>query len=219
VSWSYHCNDHQYHDIPYPGITGKHQLNNAASAICAVNCLESILPVNEDKIISAITNTSLAGRFEMVSEQPCIYLDVGHNPASSRVLRQILDGLCLEGRFIGVLALQKNREISPFIRPLIDVFSIWHVADMANSMGHSAECLANVIREDDPGGEVHEHVRIADAVNRALQDAGANDCIIILGHFIQLAKQGLHCMYNGLIDRREFLRWITVCAYYTWPGD
>jgi len=206
--WTYQCGDYQYSDVPIPGITGTHQLNNAASAICAVNCLESMLPVNEDTIKSAIANTHLTGRFETVSRQPCIIMDVGHNPASSSALREMLDGIGLKGRFIGVLALQKNREISPFIRPLADVFSIWHVAEMKNAMGHPAHDLATAIRNDDPAGEVYEHAYVAEAMRQAQQDVDEHDCIIVLGSFytVSEARAALHvsCADEG----RESLRWM-----------
>ncbi|RLC08500.1 MAG: bifunctional folylpolyglutamate synthase/dihydrofolate synthase, partial [Deltaproteobacteria bacterium] len=82
TSWAYHCGLAHYTNLPLPGIAGVHQLNNAAAAICAVDCLQHKLTVNESSIKSAIANSRLPGRFEKVSDQPVVYLDVAHNPAA-----------------------------------------------------------------------------------------------------------------------------------------
>jgi dihydrofolate synthase/folylpolyglutamate synthase len=187
-SWAYHFGRHQYGDLPLPGIAGAHQLKNAAAAICAVNCLESRLPVKEGIIKSAIANTRLVGRFEKVSEQPPIYLDVGHNPAASSALREMLGCLGVEGNVVGVMALQKNREIEPFIQPLVDVISIWHVANMANGMGHEAVNLAGSITKMNPEAQVRQHVKIADAIGQAQQDADERSCIIVFGSFYTVSE-------------------------------
>jgi len=192
--WVYHFGNHEYSDLPCPGITGEHQLKNAAAAICAVNCLESRLPVNGSNIKTAIAGTRLAGRFEKVGELPLIYLDVGHNPAASLSLREMLDSLNIEGQIIALLALQKNREIEPVIQPLVDVIGRWHVADMKNGMGHQAVDLAEAITKVNPGGQVRKHLHIADALDLVLQDASELDCIIVFGSFytVSEARAALH---------------------------
>jgi dihydrofolate synthase/folylpolyglutamate synthase len=193
-SWAYRFGRHQYGELPLPGIAGAHQLKNAAAAICAVNCLESRLPVKEGIIKSAIANTRLVGRFEKVSEQPSIYLDVGHNPAASSALREILGSLSVKGSVIGVIALQKNREIEPFIQPLVDVISIWHVANMANGMGHEVANLAGSIIKMNPEAQVREHLKVVDALDHAQRDAGEYDCIMVFGSFytVSEARAALH---------------------------
>lgn len=84
-SWRYSDGVGTY-QLPIPALKGAYQLNNAASAICAVDTLQSRLPVSSAHIASAMRQVSLAGRFQTVSTSPHVILDVAHNPHAARAL-------------------------------------------------------------------------------------------------------------------------------------
>lgn len=77
----------RYNEIIYPYIefplSGNYQLKNINTFIHAVELLNSILKIKEDKLAQAIQNwienTQLMGRWQQISEKPQIICDVGHN--------------------------------------------------------------------------------------------------------------------------------------------
>lgn len=77
----------RYNEIIYPyiefPISGNYQLKNINTFIHAVELLNSILKIKEDKLAQAIQNwienTQLMGRWQQISEKPQIICDVGHN--------------------------------------------------------------------------------------------------------------------------------------------
>lgn len=63
-------------------LPGEHQVRNAATAIAALEELET----PPEAIVNGIARTSWPGRLETVSAKPHIILDGAHNPAGARVL-------------------------------------------------------------------------------------------------------------------------------------
>ncbi|MCW8962868.1 MAG: bifunctional tetrahydrofolate synthase/dihydrofolate synthase [Gammaproteobacteria bacterium] len=187
-SWDYSDSSKSYWHLPLPGLPGRHQLKNAAAAICAVNRLALRLPVDETAIRSALLNTGLAGRFEKIREHPDIYLDVAHNPAAAQALSRIIGSANAAGRWIAILALQRNRDPLAFITPLMDEISVWYVTEMSNGLGHSARTLADAITECRPGTPVRQIPKIDLAITDAQQDAGEQDHIIVLGSFFTVSE-------------------------------
>lgn len=186
--WQYHYFDQTYTDLPFPGIPGEHQLKNAAAAICAVNCLESRLPVSESSICAALLNTRLSGRFEKVCSQPDIYLDVAHNPAAAQVLSQMIEKLNTSGRWIAILALQCNREPEPFLAPLLNIIDVWYVTGISGDLGHPTAKLAKAVREGRFDVPVRQMPHIREAIQDAAMIADNRDHVIVLGSFYAVSE-------------------------------
>jgi dihydrofolate synthase/folylpolyglutamate synthase len=77
------------------GLTGPHQIANAACAVEAMWRLrsgdypqldEEFYFIPDDAIVSGLKNTVWPGRFEILSEKPLIVLDGAHNPAGTKML-------------------------------------------------------------------------------------------------------------------------------------
>jgi len=186
--WQYSYSGHTYANLPFPAIPGDHQLKNAAAAICVIDCLASRLPVEEDSIHVALLKTRLVGRFEKIREHPDIYLDVAHNPAAAQALSMIIGSASTTGRWIAILALQRNRDPLAFITPLMDEISVWYVTEMSNGLGHSASTLADAITECRSGTPVRQIPNIDLAITDAQQDADEQDHIIVLGSFFTVSE-------------------------------
>jgi dihydrofolate synthase/folylpolyglutamate synthase len=186
--WDYRDATSSYDDLPLPVIPGDHQLNNAAAAICVTGCLQSSLPVEESSIRQGLVTSSLSGRFEQVDELPAIYCDVAHNPAASLALHQLMNDRPIKGRWIAVMALQRNREITTFVSPLLDNFASWHVTALANGMGHTPSDLADTIKANRSDAEVSVHSNLQGALKLARQQASIHDSIIIFGSFFIVSE-------------------------------
>jgi dihydrofolate synthase/folylpolyglutamate synthase len=169
-------------------MAGPHQLNNAAAAITAVECLHDTLPVAEDCIRQGLSDTALSGRFEQVATAPAIYLDVAHNPAAALELHGILQGLKGMGRLIAVFAMQSSRQVKPFIAPLINDYNQWCVAPLANGLGYNASQLESVLEAQASGASICSCASVASALQTAREGAGKDDIIVVFGSFYTVAE-------------------------------
>jgi len=68
-------------------LPGEHQVENARTAIAALQCLG----VAPEAVRQGIAQTTWPGRLERVSANPAIVLDGAHNPAGARALAAYLD--------------------------------------------------------------------------------------------------------------------------------
>ena len=64
------------------GLTGPHQISNAACAVATMRQLE----ISDSAITGGLAETVWPGRFEILSEKPLIVLDGAHNPAGVKML-------------------------------------------------------------------------------------------------------------------------------------
>ncbi|OGQ48317.1 MAG: hypothetical protein A2W63_05185 [Deltaproteobacteria bacterium RIFCSPLOWO2_02_44_9] len=72
-------------------LLGKHQLQNAACALAALEVLEEDgYDITESAVRKGLKNIFWPGRLEIVSKRPLIVLDCAHNPAGAAVLRDAL---------------------------------------------------------------------------------------------------------------------------------
>ncbi|MEN6559367.1 MAG: folylpolyglutamate synthase/dihydrofolate synthase family protein [Acidobacteriota bacterium] len=64
-----------------PGLAGRHQGANAATAIAAAEVLSRVWrPIDKGKILEAVRETRWEGRLETVRRRPLVLLDGAHNP-------------------------------------------------------------------------------------------------------------------------------------------
>lgn len=93
---------------------GAHQCANAATAMAAIDALiESGLPLREEAIGPGLSRLAIPGRFEVLSSDPRVILDVAHNPASFEALAATLDAVLPpsgRGRRILVFAVSRDKD-------------------------------------------------------------------------------------------------------------
>lgn len=69
------------------GLEGWFQVNNAALAVAAADCLVQIgFPVTEEAIRSGLAEVRWPGRMDTVSSEPDVLVDAAHNPAAVEVV-------------------------------------------------------------------------------------------------------------------------------------
>jgi dihydrofolate synthase / folylpolyglutamate synthase len=74
------------------GLRGRHQAENAASAIEAAELLNDLgFATPREAVIRGLREVSWPGRLEFIEDRPSLLLDGAHNPAGARALRAYLD--------------------------------------------------------------------------------------------------------------------------------
>jgi dihydrofolate synthase / folylpolyglutamate synthase len=173
--------------LPLLALQGDFQLNNAACAICAVQNLNHLLPVDLSSIGSALESVKLLGRFYTLSEAPKVIVDVAHNPQAAKSLAQNLAHNPCSGRTIGVFAMLADKDIAHVILELSSYISIWYLADTNNLRGAKAKDLQIYLQSETENGLTKCFENVASALRAACLEVRKNDRIIVFGSFYTVA--------------------------------
>ena len=169
---------------------GKFQANNFLIAYE----IAKIYGISDEIIQKGLDEISLAGRFEIFSQNPTTILDVAHNNDSVRVLLENLDELFKNDEVIFILSilgtkdianvfeqiLEKNYKI--FITSLKEVTYGLSASEIKKNLENSNILTNNIIFEDN----------ILDAYNQAkemvLEKNSRYKAIVVCGSFYEIAK-------------------------------
>ncbi|CNI66047.1 bifunctional tetrahydrofolate synthase/dihydrofolate synthase [Yersinia vastinensis] len=174
-NWSWQCDDRQWQNLPLPNVP----LANAATALAVLHY--SGLPLSEDAIRQGLLAASLPGRFQIVSEQPRLILDVAHNPHAARYLTDRLAQLSKQGKVRAVIGMLSDKDIAGTLACLSEQVDEWYCAPLEGPRGASAEQLAEHLAQSRQFSDVET------AWRQAMQDAGPRDVVIVCGSFHTVA--------------------------------
>ncbi|MBI5695000.1 MAG: bifunctional folylpolyglutamate synthase/dihydrofolate synthase [Nitrospirae bacterium] len=182
-------------------LIGDHQLENAATAACALSVMsERSTAVGADAIRTGFAATRWEGRLEVVSERPMLVLDGAHNTASAERLAEALAGP-FAGRYkrlilvVGVLADKDFKKMLGLLTPFADTVVLTK-ADYERAVPESE------LRDALGGGwEVIMKTPVSDALAWALANAGPEDMVLVTGslYVVGEAKAWLE-------EREQFLK-------------
>lgn len=136
-------------DLPdVVSLYGSHQRRNAACALMAINCLQTMLPVAAEQRRLGLARVRLAGRFERCDRQGVTsILDVAHNPAAAVALCQTLQSQYPDAQVHCVFAVLADKDIGALVRALMPVVKCWYCADLTIPRAAKSRQLAqHVIR-------------------------------------------------------------------------
>ena len=163
-----------------PSLPGRFQLENALSAAAAARVLAARgVPVSDSDLEQGIAGTVWPGRIEKVHARPDVYLDGAHNPSAARELARFL-GEQFAGRRIflvfGALRDKAVDEISGILFP--------HAAEVIFTEPDTSRAISSAQLAEISGHHAARFEivpRAADALDRALARAAADDVIFIAG--------------------------------------
>lgn len=133
------------------GMLGSHQLLNAAVAVGAIRELARLgLDIQEGALGSAIADTRVAGRLEMVSTDPLILLDGAHNELGARQLSEAIKHLFPSRPLTLVCGISKDKPAAAILSLLGPLATEVVTTEPSSSRlgcwrAHElADCLANL---------------------------------------------------------------------------
>lgn len=173
--------------LPLLALHGDFQLNNAACAICAVQHLNSRLPIPLDNIGEALKSVTLLGRFYQLNVNPTVIVDVAHNPQAAESLAQNLKKNACKGSTLGVFAMLADKDIEHVVSALVPHISFWYLADTHNARGAKAQDLQIHLKLQNNKGLTKCFDSVASALRSAYIEADKNDRIIVFGSFYTVA--------------------------------
>ncbi len=185
-SWQYSASDVQL-QLPKLGLSGDFQLNNAACAVRAVLHLNQILPTLQANIHAALSEVNLTGRFQQISTNPTIIVDVAHNPHAAKSLAHNLQAAPCAGRTLAVFAMLRDKDIEGVISELAAHIDVWYAADNHSARGAKASDLQRLLIKQDVKSLIQLFADVSAAIDSACKNAAKNDRIIVFGSFYTVA--------------------------------
>lgn len=174
------------YSLPIPSLRGNKQLQNASACLAALDTMHELLQISMSDIRQGLLKATVPGRFQVVSTQPMIILDVAHNPAAAAVLAQNLAATPCAGRTYAVFSMLQDKDIQGVVQKLKDEIDVWLLfpiqSPRAATVEHIAEEIGNAGFSDINQSICHFSDGI-EAFAFACEQASKNDRICIFGSF------------------------------------
>lgn len=184
--------NHNRNALPLPALRGSYQLNNAACALAAIECLHTRLPIDVGAIKRGLLLAENTGRFQVLPGRPLTVLDVGHNPHAAKALRQSLMALPFAQHRIAVFSILADKDIDGVLSCLKDQFDEWYIAPLHLPRGMTASQLHDKLAEHQIA-QIKIFENVGEACQAALSAATENDRIVAFGSFHTVAEAMAVC--------------------------
>lgn len=166
-------------------LMGEYQYNNLITASVALDVLDKLTPLTISRraylegLQSVSRSTSLAGRWQVLSAEPYMVCDTGHNAHGIKYVAKQLQGLAERySKLYCVVGFAKEKNLDEVL-PLLPTQAYYIFTQASSPRALPAVSLAEQAAEFGLKGEVVTNV--ADAIALAQEKATAKDAIFIGG--------------------------------------
>ena len=173
--------------VEFP-LLGYYQKKNLATVICAVEILKEKFNIEKKDIVNGlefvVKNTNLMGRWQILSRQPLVIADTGHNVGGIKeIVMQLSDMTFRKLHF--VLGCVNDKDIDGILH-LLPHYAEYYFCKADIPRGLDANILADKALEAGLRGNVYESVQ--QAYNSALNNAHFDDVVFIGGSNFTVAE-------------------------------
>lgn len=161
-------------------LTGKHQIYNFSTAISAINTLkQNGWDIPMQSMLKGIEGLKMPARTEIVSKNPLVIIDGGHNPEGVDALCLTLKKFCKDKNIIAVFGMMGDKDVSYCVEQLAPLCSKIYTTTPSNPRAMPAKELAKLVKPYCAKTKaVNDYGK---AYEKALKKAEANDVVIVCG--------------------------------------
>ncbi len=161
-------------------LLGDHQLQNAVTALTALEVLRKKgFRITLEHMRSGLARVAFPARLELLSRRPVVLLDGAHNPGGAAVLAEALRKYLSGKKIIAIMGMMADKDRLPVFEKLMPLFSEVFACMPSNPRALSAAALASEVRNF--GLRANIASTPAEALERALGEAGEGDAVVICG--------------------------------------
>lgn len=120
---------------------------------------------------------------QVLQHKPCIILDVAHNPHSAAYLVEQIQLKYSNRRVRTVVAMLHDKDIQATLDTLSSVADEWYPASLNGPRAANADELCQFLPDNVKTFSTPTH-----AFTTALEDAEANDVILVVGSFLTVGE-------------------------------
>ncbi|MCR5036043.1 MAG: bifunctional folylpolyglutamate synthase/dihydrofolate synthase [Bacteroidales bacterium] len=173
--------------VEFP-LLGYYQKKNLATVICAVEILKEKFNIEKKDIINGlefvVKNTNLMGRWQVLSRQPLVIADTGHNVGGIKeITTQLSDMVFRKLHF--VLGCVNDKDIDGILN-LLPQYAEYYFCKADIPRGLDANILADKALQVGLRGNVYESVQ--QAYHSALNNAHFDDVVFVGGSNFTVAE-------------------------------
>jgi dihydrofolate synthase/folylpolyglutamate synthase len=193
---------HRYEKVRL-GLRGRHQIDNAAVAIC----LAELLRIPHPEIVRGLENAQHPGRLELIDYQPAFLLDGAHNPAGCRSLREYLDEFAPRPLTL-VFGAMRDKQLEEIGEILFSVADVLILTPVENVRSASTETLQSIATRFARGAVIVTSSS-AEALQAAIMRTPRDGLICIAGSLYLIGEVRPSILKIGLEENQND---------YTTPG-
>lgn len=191
--WGWLGKNGEQHTLPFPILSGAHQLRNAAGVMMVLECLAESFPVRYEDVQYALQTLRISGRQQIIAGRPAWIFDVAHNAQSAEALGDLLEARKDWTRENGarthaIVGILQDKDIAAVLRPLLPHVSDWHCVDLAVLRGARANRLHAELKNLSVEANVSEYQSIDEAMTQVQRLVGETDQIVVFGSFYTVAE-------------------------------
>lgn len=183
AGWTWRAADRVRTGLPYPALRGEYQLNNAAGALMALECISECFPVTPGHIRKGLHQAAPPGRFQVLPGVPRCILDVAHNAQAAQALAATLRRQPVVGRTLAVFGMLVDKAIADVVAAMAGAVDRWYVAPLASARSATAEQLRQTLTAGGVTVPVALFAHVRAAHEAAGRDAHPDDRIVVFGSF------------------------------------
>lgn len=129
------------YEIPFSGI---HQVYNAVNAINALKLLNKKgFTVTEENIKEGLSSAQIFSRMEILSKEPLILLDGGHNPDCAEALKKVIEENFMGKDIIGIMGMMADKDVDNYLSEVVPFMNKCITVMPDNPRSMTAEDLAS----------------------------------------------------------------------------
>ncbi|ARC56468.1 Folylpolyglutamate synthase [Frondihabitans sp. 762G35] len=136
----------RYDDLALP-FFGRHQAQNAATAIAAVETFlgNGSQALDPEILATGLSQATSPGRLQILANDPLILLDAAHNPHGARALADALGEYFQLDRVVAVLAVLADKDAAGIIRALAPAVEQFVITQSDSDRSLDADELASIV--------------------------------------------------------------------------
>jgi dihydrofolate synthase/folylpolyglutamate synthase len=171
-------------------LLGRHQLENAASAIAALDILSQRgFRISPEAAREGLRSVQWPGRLEILSRDPLVVADGAHNPYSAQVLRQALEDWFPGQRWVLIFGASADKDVAGMLRVLLPICDYVIVTRSDHPRAAAPVELADVVASVGGGAEVSVNVRKSLRRGLAMMDPGGGLLVTGSLHLVADARE------------------------------
>ena len=184
--WWWRGRGAHWRGLPLPGLTGPHQLANAAAALAALEALGEPAKRLHSVARRILPQVRLAGRQQWIAGPPDWLLDVAHNAAAAARLAARLRAVPVPGQVRCVFGLLRRKDLDGVVTPLLPLVDQWYLLELAGGDALAAASVAAHLRAYD--ARIASLGAADELVARVRRESDRADCIVAFGSFRVVAE-------------------------------
>ncbi len=181
-------------------LIGKHQLENAATAIGVIETLKiNGFKITTHAIREGLKRVKWEGRLEIIQEKPLIIMDGAHNPNGIKKIKKALKEIFSYQRLILILAIFSDKDYSKIIQIISPIANLLITSQSKNPRATPSEIIAQEAKRFINQDRIKITKTIPQAIKYALKIAHQDDLICLTGSLYTVGEARKYFIENQTI--------------------